>query len=370
MLAESRSRQKWSHDPRNTNWANDKSKFGYTMLSKMGWSEGKGLGANLTGATSHIKVNKRGSNAGIGLKKSHEDDWIGHQDDFNALLSSLNGKPAAETASPAEKMSKMSKHRYTKFVKSKDLSNASTDDLACIFGVRGKSAAGADNAKNGSEDSSESESASEEEVEGGMKTIESTLNVNEYFAKKMAALKQKNALGNNSPICLSNIKNESVKIEETDDKQCPQETLNTPEPETKKKKKKKSKEVEAETCIEAVCEEAVIESGDGAKKKKKKKKTKESTRDEIEVPSPETSPPALEEETSEVVKKKKKKKKNKENIEEETTTPVVDVVLENGLVTKKKRKRTVDDSEQNVTDTDPVVKKKKKKKSKEVSDAE
>ena len=27
---------------------------------------------------------------GIGMKKSHEDDWISHQDDFNALLSQLN----------------------------------------------------------------------------------------------------------------------------------------------------------------------------------------------------------------------------------------------------------------------------------------
>merc|ERR1712189_89886 len=95
------------------------------MLTKMGWSEGNGLGANLSGNVSHIKVNKRGSNAGVGLKKSHEDDWISHQDDFNALLNSLNGNPTSETASPVEKM-RASKHRYTKFVKSKDLSNAST----------------------------------------------------------------------------------------------------------------------------------------------------------------------------------------------------------------------------------------------------
>jgi len=27
---------------------------------------------------------------GIGMKSSHDDDWIAHQDSFNALLSSLN----------------------------------------------------------------------------------------------------------------------------------------------------------------------------------------------------------------------------------------------------------------------------------------
>jgi Pin2-interacting protein X1 len=31
-------------DPRNTFWASDTSKFGYQMLLKMGWTEGKGLG--------------------------------------------------------------------------------------------------------------------------------------------------------------------------------------------------------------------------------------------------------------------------------------------------------------------------------------
>ena len=28
--------------------------------------------------------------AGVGCSKSHADNWIAHQDDFNALLSSLN----------------------------------------------------------------------------------------------------------------------------------------------------------------------------------------------------------------------------------------------------------------------------------------
>ena len=35
------------------------------MLSKMGWSEGKGLGANENGATSHVKVSKRKENLGM-----------------------------------------------------------------------------------------------------------------------------------------------------------------------------------------------------------------------------------------------------------------------------------------------------------------
>ena len=43
----------------------DKSKFGYQMLTKMGWSEGKGLGHKENGSLSHVKVNKRKTNAGF-----------------------------------------------------------------------------------------------------------------------------------------------------------------------------------------------------------------------------------------------------------------------------------------------------------------
>ena len=57
----SRRKDKVSHktmskDPLNKTWANDKSKFGYKMLMKMGWSEGKGLGAEETGITENVEV--------------------------------------------------------------------------------------------------------------------------------------------------------------------------------------------------------------------------------------------------------------------------------------------------------------------------
>ncbi|XP_077315388.1 PIN2/TERF1-interacting telomerase inhibitor 1-like [Lithobates pipiens] len=47
----SRRKQKWSVDSRNIAWTNDDSKLRQKMLEKMGWSKGKGLGAQEQGST-------------------------------------------------------------------------------------------------------------------------------------------------------------------------------------------------------------------------------------------------------------------------------------------------------------------------------
>ncbi|MEJ1280409.1 PIN2/TERF1 interacting telomerase inhibitor 1 [Cricetulus griseus] len=148
MLAEPRRKQKWTVDPRNTAWSNDDSKFGQRMLEKMGWSKGKGLGAQEQGATEHIKVKVKNNNLGLGATNNNEDNWIAHQDDFNQLLAALNTCHSQETADSSdnkekksfslEEKSKNSKNRvhYMKFTKGKDLSSRSETDLDCIFGKR------------------------------------------------------------------------------------------------------------------------------------------------------------------------------------------------------------------------------------------
>lgn len=37
----------------------DQDRYGYQMLEKMGWANGKGLGMKQNGTTSHVKVKKR-----------------------------------------------------------------------------------------------------------------------------------------------------------------------------------------------------------------------------------------------------------------------------------------------------------------------
>ncbi|NXW19042.1 PINX1 inhibitor, partial [Circaetus pectoralis] len=189
LPALARRRQKWSVDPRNSAWSKDESKFGQKMLEKMGWSKGKGLGAQEQGNTEHIKVQVKNNMLGLGATINYEDNWIAHQDDFNQLLAELNdchGQGETEssvnnqkTMFSLEEKSKSSKKRvhYMKFAKGKDLSSRSEDDLSCIFGKRQKSV------------KTQQKNLWLSEPADGYNTVKSVLTVQEYFAKRMAKLK-------------------------------------------------------------------------------------------------------------------------------------------------------------------------------------
>ncbi|KFM13971.1 PIN2/TERF1-interacting telomerase inhibitor 1, partial [Aptenodytes forsteri] len=192
LPALARRRQKWSVDPRNSAWSKDESKFGQKMLEKMGWSKGKGLGAQEQGNTEHIKVQVKNNMLGLGATINYEDNWIAHQDDFNQLLAELNDCHGQGGTEPAvnnqkktfslEEKSKSSKKRvhYMKFAKGKDLSSRSEDDLSCIFGKRQKSMKTQEEKKRNRWLS---------EPADGYNTVKSVLTVQEYFAKRMAKLK-------------------------------------------------------------------------------------------------------------------------------------------------------------------------------------
>ena len=56
-------------DTKNQVWKDDKSRFGFKMLQKMGWKEDKGLGKNDSGSVASIKVSKREEGLGLGMEK-------------------------------------------------------------------------------------------------------------------------------------------------------------------------------------------------------------------------------------------------------------------------------------------------------------
>ncbi|XP_009079708.1 PREDICTED: PIN2/TERF1-interacting telomerase inhibitor 1, partial [Acanthisitta chloris] len=241
-----RRRQKWSVDPQNTAWSKDESKFGQKMLEKMGWSKGKGLGAQEQGNPEHIRVKVKNNMLGLGATINHEDNWIAHQDDFNQLLAELNNcHGQGETDSSVqnqkkafslEEKSKSSKKRvhYMKFAKGKDLSSRSEHDLSCIFGKRQKSV-------KTQADITDPESQEEKERNhwlsnpaDGSNTVKSVLTVQEYFAQRMAKLKG----SQKEPETKTDNSNPTA-----DEASEPSEELKT---KVKKKKKKQKRDNEAE----------------------------------------------------------------------------------------------------------------------------
>ncbi|XP_044174941.1 PIN2/TERF1-interacting telomerase inhibitor 1-like isoform X2 [Acropora millepora] len=167
MLAERKKKQKWSADPRNTNWSNDTSRFGYQMLSKMGWDSGKGLGAKEDGMTAFIKTVKRKHNLEEDRPKKKKKKY------------------------ELEKTARQSRKRvfYNKFIRSKDLSSKSAEDMACVFGRRSKSDPVTPQELSEDEESDLSTTSCPPRGLHGVQTITSGQNIQEYFQKKMMEIK-------------------------------------------------------------------------------------------------------------------------------------------------------------------------------------
>ncbi|KAJ1643706.1 hypothetical protein IWQ61_010497 [Dispira simplex] len=89
-LAEPKSKQTYSDDPNNKAWLNDKSNFGFRLLQKMGWKEGKGLGAKEDGITKHLGVTKKRDNLGVGADHNTAENWLENTTGYSALLERLN----------------------------------------------------------------------------------------------------------------------------------------------------------------------------------------------------------------------------------------------------------------------------------------
>jgi len=390
-LAEPRRRQKWTVNPRGNLWANDESKFGQKLMEKMGWEKGNGLGANQDGRVDNIKVKHKDNQKGVGFD-GHDDTWLNHQEDFQAVLAALNvehgvaGKDLNEEEKKVslESISRKSKRRvhYQKFVKGKDSSNYSAEDMSCILGTKSdklKSKQVTEQKKK----SSDSSSDGEEKEEKSTKFVQKG-NYQEYFAKKMAAMKAKGKYAD-IPTWTENTTNSSTesktlglgaeKIVTADNTVTEQECIEQEDNcdgKKKKKKSKKSKHVESDI-VESVLlegdvkvkkkkskkmksdeevgsehsneesdivESVILENEVEVKEKKSKKKKKE--KDDAEVSEDhsnlETEPEHLEDSTEEKIKKKKNKKSKKAKNLDEPVEVEDDSGCEN-LESKEKKKK-------------------------------
>lgn len=378
MLAEARKKVKYSTDPRGANWSKDEDKFGQKLMEKFGWQKGKGLGANEDGRVEHVKASAKNDTKGFGFKKTNNDNWICHQDDFNSLLKNLNashGRPDQENDEKVislEEKSKAAKKRvhYHKQTKGKDLSQQSTEDLDCIFG-RKKSKIPQEK-KEVLPNVEETKDAPDENTHG-IQTIQSSQSVQEYFAMKLSQMKAK--------------KRESLLAEVSQKEKIEDEPAEVPAPEEtyvadpkiqgsdeemrenvnseksrKKKKKSKDKEKHAnkeheESCFNSSLERVEKENVDAFnserneagencdentffKKSKKKKKTKEDLDNVSEVVEiaetvmdelPVAADNKLEAAESNSVVKPKKKKRDKKCKDGPSTNVVNGESLENSL---------------------------------------
>ncbi|KAG0331265.1 PIN2/TERF1-interacting telomerase inhibitor 1 [Podila horticola] len=98
-------KQRLAPDPRNLHWANDTNKFGLKMMEKMGWAQGKGLGANEDGVTEHVKVKLKENHLGVGATKKSSDNWLDNTDAFSRLLADLNERVESDAKEEKESSS-------------------------------------------------------------------------------------------------------------------------------------------------------------------------------------------------------------------------------------------------------------------------
>ena len=196
MLAEPKRKQRWTLNPRGKQWSEDSNKFGQKMLEKMGWTSGKGLGANEQGITEHVRVSYKDDAAGIGFKKENLDKaWTEHQDGFNDFLQQLQKSqsvivPQTEEVKSElnnkslELKSKQSRARvhYQKFTRGKDVNKYSSKDIANIFGQKELNGEG-DSKNNQSNDEVSFDPVGTRENTGGVITINGG-NMADYFMRK------------------------------------------------------------------------------------------------------------------------------------------------------------------------------------------
>lgn len=197
------------------------------MLEKMGWSKGKGLGANLDGERNFIRVSLKTDQKGMGYQ-DRDDQWTIHENQFNSLLKSLDDSKnvsADECAShdeeveyrgfgfgsstsqidnvhkksksvkaslsgkSLEEMSKKSNARvhYRKFTRGKDISRYSEQDLANIFGKKHMNNDEESTASIEKKEIENSTNIEESAVDIGIKIVETGTTINDYFKKKKDA---------------------------------------------------------------------------------------------------------------------------------------------------------------------------------------
>jgi Pin2-interacting protein X1 len=95
-------------DTLNRHWKDDKSRFGFKMLQKMGWTEEKGLGKDDQGLINNVKVTKKVDGHGLGMTSdgSGNSSWASTATSFNDVLQLLQSSYGGDSTKKKKKASK------------------------------------------------------------------------------------------------------------------------------------------------------------------------------------------------------------------------------------------------------------------------
>eukprot|EP00898_Chlorokybus_atmophyticus_P009276 jgi/Chlat1/979/Chrsp108S01397 len=84
----------------------ERGKFGFEMLKKMGWSEGKGLGVNENGIAMHIRIAKKQDTLGVGVAEQDKVcAWTVNTVAYDSILANLNARVTASSGASTAKSS-------------------------------------------------------------------------------------------------------------------------------------------------------------------------------------------------------------------------------------------------------------------------
>ncbi|GAA35640.2 pin2-interacting protein X1 [Clonorchis sinensis] len=200
MLSEPRKKVRYSTNPNGSLWVNDTAGFGRQMLERLGWTPGSGLGKREDGIPKPLKVihhsftrqtdcsfqpHGQKGREGLGKKIDYQLGGSKQLDDYAQLLKELNSsyesKKRSNSSTSLEDLSKSSINRlhYPKFVRAKDASRYDEKSLAIILGLKPAESKQQSTPK-----------PTEPPNDFGVKTVSSSLSINDYFKKRRAELQE------------------------------------------------------------------------------------------------------------------------------------------------------------------------------------
>ncbi|KAJ8902104.1 hypothetical protein NDN08_006512 [Rhodosorus marinus] len=130
-------------ETQNQEWSQNESRFGFQMLQKMGWSEGKGLGKNEDGSVKPIVFRRKLDSSGIGSEKKPSDVWKNGGEmssSFSDLLSNLGSVGSEPKSTKRERQKGSQKSKSASFLErrksGKNVKLYSRKELSEIFGSK------------------------------------------------------------------------------------------------------------------------------------------------------------------------------------------------------------------------------------------